>query len=185
MTKSENPLSARSLAEAYLYLMVSPCPSCGKGPLYAGEAVSTRTEGELSLLGISAECGACGIRETWNFLIPRNRLSPATPADAISDGPEPSRIIDVGQWITLSRMIVEAASRSGDKLQIRRFGIESAHCLDEALKFYEPDCDAPPSSAFLTAASRDRFRLQPEQFSRRRLLDLRSKLPTPSRRALR
>jgi hypothetical protein len=113
---------------------------------------------------------------------------PARGGAADADGPtvvnptdEPSRILDVGQWILLFRMSLEAADKEVDKVLARRLGIEAAQCLEEALKFYdEVDNDLPPPEAFFDEASRERFRDAPEQFSRRRLIELRSKLPSPS-----
>jgi len=177
---SEPALVAHSLAEAYLYLMVHPCPSCGKGPLYAGEAVSTRTEGTVAFVSIDAKCGACGSAQSGVFQIPRERLQPGDAA-RINETATPSRIIDVGQWLVLSRMIGEAAGRSDDKMQVRRFGIQADQCIDEALKFYADDEELPAASAFFAAASRERFRDHPEQFARRRLLEMKLKLPKPSR----
>jgi hypothetical protein len=78
-------------------------------------------------------------------------------------------------------MIGEAAGRSDDKLQVRRFGIQAAQCLDEALKFYLPDEELPGPVAFFNAASRERFRQHPEQFARRRLVEMKLKLPKPSK----
>jgi hypothetical protein len=102
-------------------------------------------------------------------------------AATISSVEEPSRILDVGQWIMLFRMITEAAGKKTDKARTRHLGLEAAQCLEEALKFYDDlDNDLPPPEAFFTEASRERFKTHPEQFSRRRLVELRSKLPNLS-----
>jgi hypothetical protein len=106
---------------------------------------------------------------------------PAGQAAVVNPTDEPSRILDVGQWIVLFRMITERAAREIDKIQARHLGIEAAQCLEEALKFYDDvDNDLPPQEALFTEASRTRFRKAPEQFSRRRLIDLRAKLPSGS-----
>jgi hypothetical protein len=76
-------------------------------------------------------------------------------------------------------MIIEAATRETDKTQARHLGIEAAQCLEEALKFYDDvGNDLPPPEAFFTEVSRERFRDAPEQFSKRRLIGLRAKLPS-------
>jgi len=93
---------------------------------------------------------------------------------------EPSQILDLGQWLTLFRMLTETAGHEASMTDARRLSLEAAQCLDEALKFYDDaDNDVPPVEAFFGEDSRDRFKAHPEQFSRRRLLHLRSKLPTP------
>jgi len=91
---------------------------------------------------------------------------------------EPSWILDVAQWLTLFSMMTEMAGKESDKTAARRLSLEAAQCLDEALKFYEEDNDLPPTEAFFHQGSRDRFRDHPQQFSRQRLLHLRSRLPT-------
>ena len=101
-----------------------------------------------------------------------------TPINATD---QPSRIIDVAQWLTLAHVIAEAASRETEKTHARQLGIDAAQCLSEALKFYdEPENDLPPAEAFFHDASRRRFRENPEEFSRQRVLDMRSRLPGPS-----
>lgn len=77
----------------------------------------------------------------------------------------------------LSGMIAATASTEPDRQKKRRLLIEAAQCLDEALKFYIDDNDLPPSGAFLHEGSKQRFRQNPGQFSRERLIHLRSKLP--------
>ena len=101
-----------------------------------------------------------------------------TAAPRINPSPEPSRIIDVGQWLTLFRVILEAASQAAGRAESRRLGYEAAQCLDEALKFYDEDSDLPPEDAFFHEATADRFRSHPELFARQRLLAMRDKLPS-------
>ncbi|MCH7595838.1 MAG: hypothetical protein IID35_04685 [Planctomycetes bacterium] len=176
------PLLAHSLAEAYLYVMVSPCESCGNGPLYGGEACGVETPGGSWSTNLPGTCGACGATISITFqLASRPEEEASADAASINSTDEPSRIIDVGQWLTLFRMITEAATREDDKVQVRHLGMEAAQCLDEALKFYDDEGnDLPPSDAIFVESSRLRFEDNPGQFSRRRLLDLRSKLPTTS-----
>lgn len=176
----EEPLIAHSLAEAYLYLMATPCASCGQGPLKGLDARVVSEKERSVTVAIAARCAACQSDTTKAFLLPGGLGSEKSGEAAIvNPTDEPSRILDVGQWIVLFRMITEAASKETDKTQARHLGIEAAQCLEEALKFYDDvDNDLPPSEAFFTDASRERLREAPEQFSRRRLIDLRAKLPS-------
>jgi len=173
-------LKAHSLAEAYLYLMATPCPGCSHGPL-RGTARELPSEAEgVFKISIPATCAVCN-RTIELFFDLHSR-----PAPAVEDSPaivnptdEPSQILDVGQWIMLFRMIVEAASKESNKPRARHLGLEAAQCLEEALKFYDDaESDLPPAEAVFHEASRERFRTHPEQFSRERLLDWRAKLPT-------
>lgn len=184
----DDPLVPHSLAEAHLYVMATPCPSCGAGPLKGSKAARVLGERRTAdtnddsgeSVAIKAACGACRSVTTIVFRVrddstgkDENGVAVINPTD------EPSQILDVGQWIVLFRMITEAASKETDKIQARHLGIEGAQCLEEALKFYdEPGNDLPPPEALFTEASRERFRHAPEQFSRRRLIELRAKLPT-------
>ncbi len=182
------PLVAHSLAEAYLYLLATPCPSCDRGPLEGGDAHRLDSpDSNLSHGGqcppqvlIDAICAACGETTSYTFGLPHglaadepDKGAVVNPADA------PSRIIDVAQWITLFRTITEAAGQEADKIQARHLGLEAAQCLEEALKFYdEVGNDLPPPEALFHEASRKRLKENPQQFSKERLINLRSKLPT-------
>ena len=188
---TDEPLVAHSLAEAYLYLMATPCPSCGRGPLRGADSHSVPARDTESTASpsrrwrIKVACGACRSETTLVFQLHEPaEAAPDPEAGAtavVNPTDEPSRIVDVGQWIVLFRMITDAASKESDKIEARHLGIEAAQCLEEALKFYdEVDNDLPPPEAFFTDASRERFRKVPQQFSKRRLIDLRAKLPCES-----
>ena len=175
----DSPLFAHSLMEARLYLMVTPCPSCRQGPLSDPKPHAVCEEGARSVVAIDAACAACHAAITTTFQLPGgitvNDEDGPVPINLTDD---PSRIIDVAQWLTLFRIVSEQAARESDKIQARRLGIEAAQCLEEALKFYdEIDNDLPPEEAFFHEGSRQRFRDNPEQFSRKRVINLRSTLP--------
>ncbi|MFQ5414041.1 MAG: hypothetical protein ACE5E6_06240 [Phycisphaerae bacterium] len=181
-------LPANSLAEAHLYLMVTPCDACGDGPLVGGDAVSldatcvapTNDPNTVSAVRITTSCKACGASGSLTCTMPHGRgTDPAGGPATINPTDHPSRIIDVAQWLTLFRTIVEAAHRETDKVRARELGIEAARCLDEALKFYDdPDSELPPDDALFHEPSRRAYRTSPQHFARKRLLDLRSKLPS-------
>ena len=176
---TDQPLTANSLAEAYLYLLATPCASCGRGPLAGSDAHKIGTGAELQI-SIRTLCGNCKEKSEFHFALPHGLGTQPddAPADINPTG-EPSAILDVASWIVLFRSITETAGRTKDKQEARRLGIEAAQCLEEALKFYDDEGnDLPPSEAFFHDQSRERFRANPENFSRRRLLDLRSKLPS-------
>lgn len=186
----DDVLIAHSLAEAYLYLTATPCSACGQGPLEGADAQRVNdADAEdhpavLTAWRIKAACAACGDVATVVFQLPDASIEDTEVHGAtvhINPTQEPSRILDVGQWIVLFRMNTEAASQEKDKTQVRRLGLAAAQCLEEALKFYDdPANDLPPSEAAFTVATRERLRRAPQQFSRRRLIELRAKLPRVS-----
>jgi len=183
---SNELLTANSLAEAYLYLMATPCEVCGKGPLEGEDAkridASSNTLDEVALkVRIDIRCAACGADSHITFRLPHGTcVDEQTSLPCVNPTPDPSTIIDVAQWVTLFRVIATQASKTDDKMEARCLGLEAAQCLEEAIKFYEDDNDLPPPSALFYEATRQRLADHPEEFSRRRLLDLRSKWPSMS-----
>jgi len=174
------PLIAKSLAEAFFYLLVTPCRICSAGPLRADMARGVEQNQGHWQITIPSLCKECGEEAEHVFRLDEKPES-LSPADSptINATSDPSRLIDVGQWIVLFRMITEAASGEKDKQQARQLGIEAAMCLEEALKFYkDEESDLPTDDAFFVESSRDHYRKNPEHFSRQRLLALRAKLPT-------
>ena len=178
----DSQLVARSIAEAHLYLMVTPCAACNQGPLRGGGGEWHRGRDGEAVLSMSVECAACRATTTQTFTLPNeDDADVGTEGSVINPTDEPSHIIDVAQWLTLFRMLTEAAGKEPDKIRARQFGIEAAQCLEEALKFYdEADNDLPPPEALFHASSREHFEKNPEHFSRQRLINLRSKLPSRS-----
>ncbi len=190
MVCSGEPLCARSLAEAYLYLMATTCSQCGGGSLRGGaaslvadlaEATETHSENRWR---IDAVCKACKAESRLAVCIRSSSTGGVgDPLDsaAINLSDDPSVILDVGQWVVLFRMIEGAASSEPDKVRARELRLGAVACLDEALKFYDdPANDLPPSESVFCDATAERIRQAPEQFSRQRLLALRSKLPHAS-----
>lgn len=175
----DDPLVAHSLAEVYLYLMATPCPDCGDGPLEGTGAKPIEERSPLQMT-ITARCRACTQQRVLRFALPEGTGTDGSQAPPVVNPTDrPSQIVDVAQWLALFGTITEAAGRETDRMQARRLGIEAAQCLEEALKFYDdPDSDVPPADAFRSEASRTRLREHPHLFSRQRLVELRAKLPT-------
>ncbi|HNQ24794.1 MAG TPA: hypothetical protein PKK06_17065 [Phycisphaerae bacterium] len=177
---SNMPPRANSLAEVFLSLLVTPCATCGRGPLQGDAARRVSGEGAELVLAVPVTCAACRAVSAPQFRLPHGigADKPGSPG-CFNPTPEPSTLIDLGQWLTLFRTIVHQAERTTDKQEARRLGLEAAQCLDEALKFYrDPDNDLPDDDAFWCETSRQRFRESPEQFSRKRQLELRARLPS-------
>jgi len=179
---SDAPRHAHSLSEAYLFLRVHRCPLCAQGALAAGEGRRLDDADGAARIEIQATCQACGKDQTFGFTL-RDARSLVREGQPTSFNPsdDPSRLIDLAQWLTLFRMMLEEAAKEEEKSASRAKSIEAAMCLEEALKFYhDPDNDLPPNEAFFDEASRKRRRDHPEQFSRRRLVEMRAKLPSPT-----
>ena len=179
---ADGSLRAHSLAELYLYLMVTPCPNCGRGPL-AGDPAKSLAGGPVGRLSVASTCKSCKHAFDLEFDLPAGAVSePDAPMHSsnaiINPTDEPSAIIDVAGWITLFRSITQAAADTADKPEARHLGLEAAQCLEEALKFYDADNDLPPDRALFSEQSRQLLRDHPQRFARSRLVGFRSKLPT-------
>lgn len=172
---SDEPLPVHSLAEAHLYVMIHRCTACAGGAYQAEQANAVDAALELS-----AHCTQCNASQTFHFELIEGRWPTAAEAavQRINGSPEPSRIIDVAQWVTLFRVILDRASKEANREAARRLGYEAAQCLEEALKFYDPQHDEPPIDAFFSDETRRRFEQHPDQFVKERLVGLRHKLPT-------
>ncbi|MEK6676389.1 MAG: hypothetical protein AABZ47_12135 [Planctomycetota bacterium] len=179
---ADESLPAHSLAEAHLYLLARPCGSCGQGPVRGERTVSKKQDTTCggSTVEIHGFCATCGTEIVVCFRLSEEMTkSVDTQPAVVNPTVEQSRILDLADWLTLFRMITEAASRETNRIQARQLGIEAALCLEEGLKFFEDeDNDLPSAKAFFSESSLHRFRQNPEQFSKQRLLELRSKLPT-------
>lgn len=171
------PVRVHSVAEAYLVPMVRRCPVCDKGPVRArGDLTKTNTAEQRWTL--DACCDACGNEETLDIRIDPDPTAEQAASEWINPTGERSRVIDLLGWLTLFRSIHAAYEKETDKAEARRLAIECAQCLDEALRFYEPDNDLPPDDAFFTDEARRRFSDHPQQFARPRWQHERSQLPT-------
>lgn len=176
------PLPAHSVAEASLYLMATPCPSCGRGPLASREIIRPFRDSGPATVQIGAVCDACGAERGFRFTLPA-----MAPDESGSDPPpineraDASSILDVGQWLTLFRMFEARAGQAHSRSEGRRLAMQAAQCIEEALKFYDDqENDLPPPSAMFVESTRRHFAAAPEHYSRRRLIELRAKLPTRS-----
>ena len=177
-----SPLQAHSLAEAHFYLMVEVCEHCGQGPLLS--AAGLRRPGRrpgCALLTIQAKCSHCDKESSFLFELPYTEER-ASGADQhprrINPTEEPSEILDVTQWVTLHRIVLNAAERLTDKSEARELRCDAAECLDEALRFYDADSDLPPPEALFTEQSRRRLKDRPELYIRQALIAQRQALPS-------
>jgi hypothetical protein len=167
----KSPLEAHSWAEINYYLLVSPCAACGKGPWLAEPAAADAPNS----VAATATCKACGNIETFRFSMLAS-AGQVPGGESINPTDEPSRIIDVGQWLGLFHMLAEQAGKAAHKADTRRMGFQAAQCLAEALKFYTDD-ELPPPSAVYTEPTRAALHEYPARFARQRLRDLQAKLP--------
>jgi len=170
------PVRVHSVAEAYLYLQVTPCGKCGKGPLHA-EGDLTRRGERAGAYELPVLCQACGTADTMGFGIEPPPTRESGASNIINATQERSTAIDLLGWLTLFRSILDASEKAADKATARALAWEAAQCLDEALKFFDADNEMPRPDAFFSDASRQRYREHPQHFARSKWMERRLKLP--------
>jgi len=170
----DEPLQAHSINEVDYYLMVTACPKCGKGPWETDTTGPSDAASNLAI--VRAHCTHCRARKTFTATWDYDLADEGPQAEQINPSPEPSRIIDLGQWVSLFALMIESAASAEDRVQARLVGYRAALCLSEALKFYGDD-QLPPESAFFSDDSIEAFRNAPERYARQRLRDMQGKLP--------
>jgi hypothetical protein len=173
-------LEAHTLTEAKLYLKVTACEKCEHAPPQVqNSAVRHQQPSNANFVQLSEPCPSCGAVRKLVFAIeqPNRARVDGRPA-AINSTEKRSRIIDVGQWLTLSQLCMQESRSELDRSRARLLNLQAAQCFDEALKFYDdPDNDLPPPDAFYRDSSLRRFREFPQQFSRSRVMSEKAKLP--------
>ena len=165
---TETPLDALSLDEVRCFLAVTPCPCCHAGPIALDTSATS-----------PATCQACGgellLDYTVEYPIPDD-TDDAIPH--INPTDEPSRLVDLNQWLGLAYLHAEAAGShriASSEHHARQ--LWAAACLTEALKFYPKDAEFPPQGACWVETSQRALADHPNIFSREILMGLRTKLP--------
>jgi hypothetical protein len=166
--------AARSSAEARLYVDLHPC-ACGEARFDPQVAVVVLADGDLATR-YNGSCPGCGTAR--EFLI---RL-PAEPAPATRfsyGGPEPSQLIDPGQWLTVADRYADLVPATDpaalDPAQRRRATAaltRAIAALDEVLKFIPANANEVPADSFTSDTGRRLHRREPGRFRRDRLAAL-------------
>ena len=170
----DDRIQLRTINELRYYLMAEPCPACGKGPWLA---CADATPAANVPSEVEVRCEHCSKRRRIAFVCEHPVPSDGPESELINPTDEPSRVVDLAQWLSLFYGLLESASAQRQSAATRRAGYRAALCLAEALKFYEDD-ELPPATAFYSDRTRETFREHPESFARQRLRDMQAKLPT-------
>ncbi len=176
MEQEREILAAYSKTERHFYLMVLRCEKCNYGPF---DFVSEETLTDKNIDIWYVRCRKCHRGKQLffdrNYLKVENEDRNSLPV--VNPSNEPSKLVDLGQWLAIFYAIIESAANEKNRILARRLGYEATLALEEAIKFYSPNEELPPPEAFWTEESKKRFREHPELFSKARLLRMREKLP--------
>jgi hypothetical protein len=164
---------ARTNAEAHLYMDLHPC-ACGEIRFPRVSSVITTPEGDLASR-YSGVCPQDGAEREFTFRLPERIMPPPPDGMVTYGGPEPSELIDPGEWLSVAdayarSVPADTASLAADGLATARsMLVHAAAAVDEVLKFIPADTDRVPEEAFVTDRGRAAFAKEPGRFRRPRL----------------
>jgi hypothetical protein len=179
----DEALLAHTPNEMEYYLRVTPCAHCG-GPLLPSEprpaeagAAGTDVAGRAS---VRVRCRKCRRGRTFHFAWQYDPAADAGGEDCINPTDQPSRIVDLAQWVGLYYQFSEAVSGEASPAEARRAARRAALCVEEALKFHAGQ-EQPPETSLFCEASRAAYRDSPANYARARLRELQARLPAAAR----
>ena len=148
---------------------LQPCPGCGvQGFEWEEHLTEERPDAVVAIY--RGACLECGTGREFEF-----ELIAGATAELSFGGPQPSRIIDPGQFFALAReaaALVPAspAQCAPAELPDAREAIAMAvSAIDEVAKFVPADGDSIPSDAFTSEVGRAVYAADPMQFRRARI----------------
>lgn len=163
---------ARTSAEAYLYMELHPCESCGESAFEPENAVVAAEDDLASRY--TGDCPGCGTRREFMFRLPDEILQSDPEHPRFGDD-RPSELLDPGEWLWLADLIAQNTPAEPDGLndeerwQARVDLRSAAEAVGEVLKFIPAGADQVPVEAFRTERGRDVYEAQPGRFRRERL----------------
>ena len=162
-----------SVQEEYFYMMVHPC-TCGGPWLSQGQEVE---EQEAKVLHrVTAACFKCNKERTFHFLLDE-RPGPKDPIRAINPTEEPSRALDLAEWLGLAEFYLGRIERLDAKVEKAQSLLDARQCLEEARKFFSAEDEAPPAPALWSEKSRRAAEARPEAFRRSTIEGMLERLP--------
>lgn len=169
----DEPVHVHGVQEEHFYMMVHPC-ACGRP--WQSDSHEMEEDPTRVLHHVAATCFKCGARRTFHFQLD-SRVGPKDPIRQINPTQEPSRALDVAEWMDLARFYLGRIERLSDKVRKAQSLLDARQCLEEAMKFYSPDDDAPPASALWSKTSRRKAAQQTEAFRRKTIEAMLGRLP--------
>jgi hypothetical protein len=161
-----------------MFMALHPC-ACGD-ERFAPAVRMTLDDGEL-VTHYAGRCRTCHTGREFAFRIDDEFTAdgehpPLTPGEPeYGRGPEPSEIIDAGQWLRSAERIVAATPSnilgvSEREWLARRYRFKAAaESVGEVLKFIPADLDDVPDHAFWTDDGRAERDRAPDRFRRDKL----------------
>lgn len=158
-------LSARSSSEAHLYMDLHAC-ECGSSGFDRQHRLEMRGDDLVAVYG--GACRQCGRVRHFEFQM-AEEIPPPAPAFG---GPEPSRIIDPGEFAEVAYRMSRSTglellnTPASEHHKYRAAMAYALAAFEEVLKFIPPGEDTIPAGAFTSEAGKARYRKEPRSFER-------------------
>jgi hypothetical protein len=166
-----------SVQEEYFHMMVHPC-ACG-GP-WQGETQEVGDGARPVRHRVEATCFKCKAQRTFHFALDAPQ-GPKGPIRQISATPEPSRALDVVEWLDLAQFYLGRIGRLEKAVERAQSLLDARQCLEEAMKFYPASAQDPPPAAVWSDRSRQKAAQHPDLYRRASLETMLSKIPPMDR----
>jgi hypothetical protein len=159
-------LIARSAQEAHTYMDLHAC-ACGAAGFERQHRLENRDGVLVSVY--EGACAQCGRTRSFEFTLSEDR-PPAPPAFG---GPEPSRIIDPGEFLWISDRVSAEAGRQllstppAEHRQVRPATAYAIAALEEVAKFLPDGADRIPQDRFVSERGRAMYAQDPTRFTRK------------------
>ncbi|MBE4735140.1 MULTISPECIES: hypothetical protein [Streptomyces] len=158
-------LTARSSAEAHLYMDLHRC-ECGSGDFDRQHRLELR--GDVLVAVYEGACRQCERTRRFEFRM-AEEVPPPPPAFG---GPEPSQIIDPGEFEAVAGRLAESTgiqllnTPEAEHHQFRDAIAYVVAAYEEMLKFLPPGENAIPAGAFTSEVGKARYRRDPGNYDR-------------------
>ncbi|MFD4564679.1 hypothetical protein [Streptomyces sp. NPDC058475] len=171
-------LIARSMQEAHLYMDLHACV-CGAEEFDRQHRLEDR-DGVLVTV-YEGGCPQCGRPRSFEFAL----LDEEPPAPPAFGGPEPSRIIDPGEFLWIGdRVSTESGLRLlntplAEHREIRPATAYAIAAFEEVAKFLPDGADRIPEDRFTSERGREVYAKDPTRFTRKEIdaaLELKRKI---------
>ena len=145
-------------------MVLHPCERCGEADFpWSRHEIGPGEGGLVSVY--EGDCPSCGQGRRFAFAVDEEPVPP--PAYG---GPEPSQIIDPGEFYAMAERAAAYARAVPDGHEA---AVDALAAIEEVLKFLPPGADAVPEDAFASAGGMAVYSAGPERFRRERLESLR------------
>jgi hypothetical protein len=116
------------------------------------------------------KCPACGVEREYVFGVPEHPV--IVPEFPNFGGPEPSQLLDAGEWLWVSDMTASRAPADDPQAERQALTV-AARAVEEVVKFLPAGAQQVPYVAFWSERGQEIRAAEPGRFARDRLVVVR------------